>query len=167
MQRGFPDNSQWFTWNGSRKEKQGTHTIHKHLIGTPASGVVICWGYQKGINRYQKGSCSSLGPASILTQLSQGLDQESHQAADSLGQKNPGFDRERHWAAPQRAYWYWHSGWDWEGSTGWTVGLALLAASDSKCAAWVRFPHISNSTGNNKAWAHGAVGCELIAKGCR
>lgn len=45
-------------------------------------------------------SSSSFGLASILTQLSQGLDQESHQAADSLGQKNPGFDRMRHSAAP-------------------------------------------------------------------
>lgn len=121
MQRDFPDNSQWFTWNGSRKEKQGNHTTHKELIGSPSIWCSDQLKTPKGYQKIPKGILLQHPPH--LLGLHQywhnclGLDQESHQAADSLGQKNPGFDKMRHSAAPQQAYWCCHTDWDWEGST--------------------------------------------------
>lgn len=160
----------YLKWEQERKARQAyntqiTHWKPQHSMSWSAEDT-------KRVSKDTKrdpgrGPCSSLGPVSMLTPRSQGLDQESHQAADSLGQKNLVLTE---WVT--RLLRSVHTGAVTVTGTGkavlgWTVGLALLAASDSKRTAWVRFPHISSSAGNNRAWAHGAVGCGLIAKGCR
>lgn len=103
MQRDFPDT---WKWEQERKTRQPydiqiTHWKLQHLVSWTAEDTKrVSKDTQRDPGTR---SCSSLGPASTLTQLSQGLDQESHQAADSLAKNNPSFDRVCHRAAPQWA----------------------------------------------------------------